>query len=114
MFIGGPFLLTLISLAYSIYLSRYLESMLAALINCPYIVFRAGLRHQGWFGRLMLLATITGMVMWPAPGIRAGVMDPVDIENFPPHLKRLLKIKSVILISIFVWALSGYVLIKFK
>jgi hypothetical protein len=115
MFVGGPFLMIVVTFAYSLYLSRHLDAMLDSLKNSRHIVvWGMGLRHQGWFGRLMLVAKITGMVMWPGPGIRAGEMDPVDIKNFPSHLKQLLKIKIVISAIIVIWGALAFVLVKFK
>ncbi|UVJ45641.1 hypothetical protein NVV94_08855 [Pseudomonas sp. LS1212] len=115
MFVGGPFLLILVSFAYSLYLGRHLDAMLKALKNSEHIaIWSAGLRYQGWFGRIMLIAKITGMVTWPGPGIRAGVMDPVDIKNFPPHLKRLLNIKIVISGIILVWGAIAFTLVKLR
>jgi hypothetical protein len=113
---GGPFLLGLVSIAFSFYMSRrHVDDMLEALKNSRHIViWGAGLRHQGWFGRLMLVAKIGGMVMWSGPGIRAGEMDPVDIKNFPPHLKRLLKAKMVLTGVIVVWLAIVVVLVKLE
>ena len=115
LFVGGPFLLSIVTFAYSLYLSRHLDAMLEALKNSRHIViWGAGLRHQGWFGRLMLVAKIGGMVMWSGPGIRAGEMDPDDIKNFPPHLKQLLKIKIVISGVIVAWGAIACVLVKYR
>lgn len=113
--VGGPFLLSIGTFAYSLYLMRHLDSMLKALENSRHIVvWGAGLRQQGWIGRLMLVAKITGMVMWPGPGIRTGEMDPDDVKNFPPHLKQLLKIKILISGIIVIWGAIAFALVKFK
>jgi hypothetical protein len=113
--VGGPFLLSIGTFAYSLYLMRHLDSMLKALENSRHIVvWGASLRQQGWFGRLMLVAKITGMVIWPGPGIRTGEMDPDDVKNFPPHLKQLLKIKILISGIIVIWGAVAFALVKFK
>ena len=113
--VGGPFLLSIGTFAYSLYLMRHLDSMLKALENSRHIVVSgAGLQQQGWFGRLMLVAKITGMVMWPGPGIRTGEMDPDDVKNFPPHLKQLLKIKILISGIIVIWGAIAFALVKFR
>lgn len=113
--VGGPFLLSVGTFAYSLYLTRHLDAMLKALENSRHIVvWGAGLRQQGWLGRLMLVAKITGMVMWPRPGIRTGEMDPGDVKNFPPHLKQLLKIKIVISGIIVIWGAIAFALVKFR
>jgi hypothetical protein len=62
----------------------------------------------------MLVAKIAGMVMMPKVSIRSGELDPEDIQNFPPHLKRLLKIKAVMLVVSGVWLLIGSLLVKFR
>ncbi|EPA93937.1 hypothetical protein PG5_55870 [Pseudomonas sp. G5(2012)] len=62
----------------------------------------------------MLVAKIAGMVMMPNASIRSGELDPEDIKNFPPHLKRLLKIKAVMLVGSGVWLLIGSLLVKFR
>jgi hypothetical protein len=111
--VGGPFMLIVLTFAYSIYLSLHLDLMLEALKNCRHIViWGKGLRNQGWLGRVLLVAKITGMVMCPGPGIRTGQMDPVDIKNFPSHLKRLLKIKIIISAIIVIWGALAFVLVK--
>jgi len=86
--VGGPFMLIVVTFAYSLYLSRHLDAMLDSLKNSRHIVvWGMGLRNQGWLGRLMLVAKITGMVMWPGTGIRTGQMDPDDIKKFPFSFK---------------------------
>lgn len=114
-FNGGPILLGLVSFAYSLYLGRHLDAMMEALKNSRYIyIWGPSLRNQGWFGCTLLVAKIAGMVMMPRASIRIGELDPVDIENFPPHLKRLLKIESVMLVGSAVWLVITYVLAKFE
>ncbi|KEX93190.1 hypothetical protein [Pseudomonas putida] len=113
--VGGPFLLGVVGIAYSLYLGRHLDVMMGALKNSRYIaIWGPGLRTQGWFGCLMLVAKIAGMVMMPNASIRSGELDPEDIKNFPPHLKRLLKIKAVMLVVSGVWLLIGSLLVKFR
>jgi hypothetical protein len=114
--VGGPLLLCYVSLAFSLYLSRrHLDTMLDALKGSRYIaVWAAGLRYQGWFGRFMLVAKVSGMVMWPGPGLRAGELSPDEIRNFPAHLKRLLTAKSVLNCVIVVWGAIAFVLVKLR
>jgi hypothetical protein len=52
--------------------------------------------------------------MMPRASIRIGELDPVDIESFPPHLRRLLKIETVMLVGCAVWMVIVFVLLKFK
>lgn len=114
--LGGPILLAIASTAYSLYLRwRYLDAMLEALKNSRYVhTWGPGLRQQGWFGGLLLIAKIAGMVTMPRVSIRIGELDPEDIKNFPPHLKRLLKIKAVMLVGIAVWGFIAYGLMKLE
>ena len=114
--LAGPILLCLVSLAFSLYLSRrHLDAMLEALKGSRYIAFwAAGLRERGWFGRFMLAAQIRGMVMWPGPGIRAGEVTADEIRNFPVHLKRLLVAETVLHGFILVWGAVAFVLLQMK
>ncbi|CAI8698778.1 Cell wall polymerase [Pseudomonas sp. IT-196MI5] len=114
-FNGGPLLLGVAGIAYSLYLGRHLDAMMEALKNSRYIyIWGPGLQKQGWFGCLMLVAKISGMVMMPKASIRIGELDPVDFKNFPPHLKRLLKIKAVMLVGSGVWLLIASLLLEFR
>jgi hypothetical protein len=114
--LAGPILLSYVSFAFSLYLSRrHLDSMLAALKGSRHIVISAaGLLQRGWFGRLMLVAKITFMVMWPGPGLRAGDLDPEDIRSFPVHLKHLLKTKAILTCVIVIWGALAFALVKLK
>lgn len=47
----------------------------------------------------MLVAKVSGVVMCPRPGIRAGVVNPDELKKFPPTLKRLVTAEGVILLS---------------
>ncbi|MGJ7513766.1 hypothetical protein ACSFE6_05430 [Pseudomonas baetica] len=108
--LAGPIFLAIASSAYSLYLRwRYLDAMLEALKNSRYVhTWGPGLRKLGWFGGFLLIAKIAGMVTMPRASVRIGELDPEDINNFPPHLKRLLKIKAVMLVGIAVWGLIAY------
>jgi len=113
---GGPILLAIISLAFSLYLSRrHLDAMLEALKGSRYIaVWAAGLESLGWFGRFMLTAKVSGMVTWPGPGIRAGELESDEIRNFPAHLQRLLTAKNVLNGIILAWGAVAFVLLKLQ
>jgi hypothetical protein len=114
--LAGPILLAIASTAYSLYLRwRYLDAMLEALKNSRYVhTWGPGLRQRGWFGGLLLIAKIAGMVTMPRVSIRIGELDPEDNKNFPPHLKRLLRIKAVMLVGIAVWGFIAYGLMKLE
>ncbi|AMB86999.1 hypothetical protein AWM79_17510 [Pseudomonas agarici] len=115
-FNGGPFLLGILSMGYSLYLShRHLDAIKEALKNSRYIyIWGPSLGNRGWVWSLLEIAKITGMIMMPKSSIRVGELDPVDLKNFPLHLKRLLKIKSVMLVGSAVWLMIAYVLTKFE
>ncbi|MEB2519510.1 hypothetical protein SOP85_29415 [Pseudomonas sp. YuFO20] len=111
---GGPILLGFMSFAYALYLRRHLDAMMEALKNSRCInIWGPGLRNQGWFGGFLLVTKITGVVIMPKASIRIGELDPVDIENFPPYLKRLLQIDAVILVGGAVWLVIACFLVKF-
>ena len=114
--LAGPFLVIYAQLVFNLYLiRRHLDDMIDALPNSRYIyIWGESLRKQGWYGGMILLTKIGGMVMWPKAYIKLGDLDSADIANFPPHLKRLLRIDGAILIGTAVWMLAGYALSKFK
>jgi hypothetical protein len=114
--LAGPLLLILVGIAFSLYIDRrYLFDMLDALKNSRHIViWAAGLSSQGRLGRLMLIAKICGMVLWPKSGIRAGELDPDEIRNFPVHLKRLLIAKTALIGITLVWGILAYALLQLK
>jgi hypothetical protein len=113
---GIPILLSCVGIGFSVYLSRrYLDAMMVALRNSRSIsIWGPSLRNQGWYGRVMLIAKIAGMVTWPQANIRIGDLDSVDIENFPPHLKRLLIMNLVTIFAALIWAVIVCVLLEFR
>lgn len=52
--------------------------------------------------------------MFPKSYIHLGHFDKDDVANFPPHLKRLLKIEITMLIGSLVWMFAGSILLKLK
>ena len=114
--LAGPILLIYVHIVFSLYLSRrHLDAMMQALKNSRYIyIWGPGLRNQGWFGGYVLINKIAGMVVWPMAYIRIGDVDPVDIENFSPHLKRRLQTDVAMLVASAIWVLVGYVLMNFE
>jgi hypothetical protein len=115
-FIAGPILLGIASLVHSTYVShRHLDAMMEALKNSRYIyIWGPAWRGRGWFGKMVLLSKIAGMVVWSRPHIRCGEVNAVDIENFPPHLKRLLTMDLVVTGVSFVWLIAVGLLLRFK
>jgi hypothetical protein len=115
-FAGGPILLSYVSFAFSLYLSRrHLDAMMEALKTSRYMyIWGPGLRGQGWFGGIVLVTKIAGIVVMPGMYIRYGEVDPVEIENFPHHLKRLLNIYVVMVFVSIIWMVIVFLLLKFK
>ncbi len=52
--------------------------------------------------------------MWSKAYIRMGEVDPVDVENFPPHLKRRLIANMTMILTSMAWMAGVAVLLKFK
>ncbi|MCK6191189.1 hypothetical protein [Pseudomonas sp. EYE_354] len=113
---GAPGLLGLMNIAYSLYLSsRQLDAMKNALKNSRYIyLWGPSLGKRGLIFSLLEIAKITGMIMMPKAYIRLGDLNPVDLENFPPGLKQLLKINFSILTIGCVWLVVVCLLLHFK
>lgn len=115
-FLGGPILLIYLQIAFTYYLiRRHLNAMIDALPNsrCIYITGDRS-RPHGWFEGRILITKIAGMIMFPKSYIHLGDFDKDDVANFPPHLKRLMKIEITMLIGSFVWMFAGSILLKFK
>lgn len=106
--LAGPFLLFILKILFNLYLiRRHLDAMISALPNSRYIyIWGTTLRKQGWFGGILLINKIAGMIMFPKSYIRIGDFDRDDVSNFPRHLKRLLKIEITILMVSAVWMLA--------
>lgn len=115
-FLAGPFLLIIVSFMLSLYIgNRHLDAMLEALKNSRHIVIHgAGLRDGGWFARQMLVAKITGVMVWSGSLVRSGEMDADDLKNFPAHLKKFLSAKIVLTCVIGVWLVFVYVALKLR
>lgn len=113
---GGPILLASVSIVFNLYLSRHhLDAMMEAMKNSRYMyIWGAVWRRQGWFGGFVLINKIAGMVVWPKAYIRYGEVAHMDIENFPPHLKRLLTVYVVILFGSLSWMVIAAMLLKFR
>ena len=113
---GGPILLAAMNIAYCLYLSRrHLDAMMEAMKNSRYMyIWGTAWRRQGWFGGFVLINKIAGMVVWPKTYIRYGEVAYMDIENFPPHLKRLLTVYVVILLVSLSWMAVAGMLLKFR
>ncbi|WP_460164151.1 hypothetical protein [Pseudomonas sp. S2_F03] len=113
---GGPILLAAAGLAFSLYLShRHLNAIKEALKNSRYIyLWGSSLGKRGLIWSLLEIAKIAQMITMPRSSLHIGELDPGDLENLPPHLKRLLKIDVAIMIVGCVWQAIVVVLLKVK
>ncbi|MCW8275893.1 hypothetical protein IMF27_09450 [Pseudomonas sp. PCH199] len=104
---GSTFVLDFLFLAFNFYLSRrYLDAMIEALPNSRYLyLWETYWKNFGWFGRFWLMNKIAAMVVWPSTHIRWGNVDLIDLQNIPPHLKRLIRIHSILLYGAGIWML---------
>ncbi|KRP62979.1 hypothetical protein [Pseudomonas trivialis] len=102
---GGPILLAIVNVIYSLYLrSRHLDAIKEALKHSRYVyLWGPSLGRRGLIWSLLEIVKFTGMVTLPKTHIRLGDLDPTDAENFPSRLKRLLQIKAVMMIGGGVW-----------
>lgn len=115
-FLVGPFLLGIVSTGYSVYLNqRYWGEITEALKNSRYIyIWGPSLRNRGWIWSSLVIAKIAQMIIWPTSSLRIGELDPTDLKNFPPKLKRLLKIDSMMMIGSAIWLAVVIALVQFK
>lgn len=115
-FIGFPALLALAGTAYSLYLSHcHLEAIKEALKNSRYIyVWGPSLGRRGLIWSLFEISRIAGMVLWPKTYIRLGDVNPVDLDSFPPHLKRHLAVNTTLMLTSCFWMMVVVILLKFR
>ncbi|WP_421556653.1 hypothetical protein [Pseudomonas kitaguniensis] len=113
---GGPGLLALVGLSFSLYLTRrHLDAMKEALKNSLYIyIWGDSLGKRGVIWSLLEMSKIAGMITMPKAYIRLGDLDPVDLENFPPYLKRLLVIVTAMIFTPVIWMVVVAVVLKLK
>ncbi|MBP1124990.1 MULTISPECIES: hypothetical protein [Pseudomonas] len=113
---GGPVFLAVAGVTFSFYLSRrHLESMKEALRNSRFIyIWGTSLGKRGVIWSLWEISKIAGMVTLPKASLRIGELDPVDLKNFPPHLKRLLVINMMMLIGSVFWSVIAAMLVEFR
>jgi hypothetical protein len=113
---GGPILLSFVGAVFGLYLSqRHLDAIKEALKNSHYIyLWGPSLGRRGVVWSLLEIGKIAGMVLWPRASIAIGEVDPVDIENFPRYLKRLLLIEMTIIYIGLAWMAVVAVLIQFE
>lgn len=114
--VTGPGLLSVAGIAYSLYLShRHLNAIKEALKNSRYIyIWGDSLGKRGLIWSLLEISKIAGMVMWPRASLIIGELDPIDLENFPPYLKRHLIVNMTLFFTSLTWGIVVALLVKFK
>jgi hypothetical protein len=113
---GGPTLLAIVGLSYSLYMTRcHLEAIKVALKNSRYIyLWGPSLGRRGLIWSLYEMAKIAGMIVWPKASIISGELDPGDLKNFPAHLKHRLMVLITMAFTGVCWAIAVAVLVKFR
>ena len=92
-----------------------MDEIKEALKNSRYIyIWGTSLGKRGLIWSLWEISKIAGMVVWPRASLIVGELDSVDLENFPPHLKRRLIIKMTMTITAFTWMVAVAILLKFR
>ncbi|AIG04158.1 hypothetical protein [Pseudomonas fluorescens] len=113
--LAAPILLAYVGAAYSLYLShRHLGAIKEALKNSRYIyIWGPSLGNRGLIWSLFEISKISGMIVWPRSAIMIGELDPVDLKNFPPHLKRHLIANLTIMSISLIWGIVSVALVKY-
>lgn len=104
-FYAGPVVLCISGIVLSVYISwRYLDEMVNALKGSRQFSLAArSLETSGWVSRFILATKISGAVAWPRAGIRAGLLDASEIENFPSYIRRLIRLNNFLTYVMLVW-----------
>lgn len=111
----GPLFMSLVLIAYSLYLSRQLPVMLQSLTCCRYISgWETSLSDAGTVGRVLLIGQISGMFLISRLSVRAGAMDATDVQKFPVQFKRLLKINNAILGLTTLWWVVACLILELR
>ncbi|WP_216672970.1 hypothetical protein, partial [Corallococcus exiguus] len=86
-----------------------------ALKHSRYVyIWGPSLGKRGLIWSLFEMGKISGMLLWPKASLINGELDPIDLENFPPHLKLRLTLNLKAMIIAFIWMLIGVALLKFR
>jgi len=111
-----PILLAYVGIAFSLYLShRYMDAIKEALKNSRYIyIWGPYLGKRGVIWSLWEISKIASMVLMPWASLRIGELDPTDLKNFPPRLKRLLFINIMMFFISFTWIVVEGVFLEFR
>ena len=113
---GGPGLLSVMGIAYSLYMThRHLEAIKETLKNSHYIyIWGSSLGKRGLIWSLLEMAKIAGMVVWPKASILSGELDPMDLQHFPLYLKRHLITLTTMAFTALIWGIVAALLVKYR
>lgn len=102
--VGGPLYMCLLSMVYSLYLTRDLPDVLKALQSSRQVDFYLAIfKSFGVLGEVILLSLIGGMLVRPKASIRVGFLDANDFENFPSRLLWLMRLNLALMAVSAVW-----------
>lgn len=100
-FIIAPMLVTVCALIYIAH--KYIETVETQLPNCRIVnVNKEAFSNAGLLGKVMRTCSISTILTIPKLCARRGMIDLVEVQNFPPRLRRLLTIPWNLLCVLFV------------
>ncbi|WP_223515801.1 hypothetical protein [Pseudomonas sp. GL-B-19] len=86
-------------LGFMLYIAKTkIDIILSSLQNSPFSITLITLWHGGPGGRIRMVGEVCGILWRPKYHIQSGLLDPQDIENFPPKLKRQLLLTRKLMI----------------
>ena len=114
--VTAPILIGFVGIVFSLYLShRYMDAIKEALKNSRYIyIWGSSLGKGGVIWSLWEISKIASMVLMPWASLHIGELDPTDLKNFPPRLKRLLFINIMMFFISFTWMAVVAVVLEFR
>ncbi|MCH2341729.1 hypothetical protein ACGFZ7_20930 [Pseudomonas sp. NPDC047963] len=109
-----PFLIGLSGVAVQAYLThRYYEIIISAFPNSSGVKnYQRVWPGKSFRSRCLQVGSTGGFILWPKTHIRQGSLDPKEVRNFPPEIKRLMVISVILLFVGFAWLLIGVALLK--
>jgi len=115
-FLGAPILLSAAGTAYSLYLSHcHIDAIKEALKNSRYIyLWGTSLGKRGFIWSLYEISKIAGMVLWSRAYIQTGDVNPIDLEHFPPRLRRHLIVNTTLMLASLAWMIVIAILLEFR
>jgi hypothetical protein len=113
-FMLAPFVVGLSGVVITVYMAcRNLDEMQAAFSNSSHIKNQMSI----WAGvdlssRCMQVGAISGAMLWSRFFIRRGELDPDEVRNFPPRLKRRILLSAWLLVIGMAWLFLAVALFK--